>query len=201
MHHAGRNRDHSCMENFHGDDIYPHNMNKHSCTYQSLPEHQVSKLCEYLTKRHIKSYQHMEGLSAFSNYVKTTLNLGSSRKEVDWGGNIDPIYTSSRSMLMEVDWGGKLRVNHIHECMTCKSDWGAHETHQNEHSTTRVHWEIRTQSYILWMNTASLKLIGEPMIQVTCFTLCILILMQSQKISSPKSCGENYHKRHLPPLS
>ena len=78
MHHAGRNRDHSCMENFHEDDIYPHNMNKHSCTYQSLPEHQVSKLCEYLTKRHIKSYQHMEGLNAFSNYVKTTLNLGSS---------------------------------------------------------------------------------------------------------------------------
>ena len=43
-------------------------------------------------------------------------------------------------MLMEGDWGGKLRVNHIHECMPCKSDWGAHEVHQNEHSTTRVHW-------------------------------------------------------------
>ena len=104
MHHAGRNGEHSCVENFHGDDIYPHNINRHSCTYQSLPEHQVSKLCEYLTKRHIKSYQHMEGLNAFSNYVKTTLNLGSSLKEVDWGGNIDPKYTSSRCMLMEVDW-------------------------------------------------------------------------------------------------
>ena len=82
----------------------------------------------------------MEGLDAFRNYVKTTLNLGSILKEVDWGGKIDPNYTSSRCMLMEVDWGGKLRVNHIHECMPCESDWGAHETHQNEHSTTRVHW-------------------------------------------------------------
>ena len=128
------------MENFHGDDIYPHNINKHSCIYQSLPEHQVSKICEYLTKRHVKSCQHMGGLNAFSNYVKTTLNLGSSLKEVDWGGNIDPNYTSSRCMLMEVDWGGKLRVNHIHESMPCESDWGAHETNHNEHSTTRVHW-------------------------------------------------------------
>ena len=126
------------MENFHGDDIYPHNINKHSCTYQSLPE--VSKLCEYLTKKHIKSYQHMEGLNAISNYVKTTLNLGSSLKEVDWGGNIDPNYTSSRCMLIEVDWGGKLRVDHILECMPCECDRGAHEAYQNEHSTTRVHW-------------------------------------------------------------
>ena len=41
--------------------------------------------------------------------------------EVDWGGNTDPNDTSSRCMLKEVDWG-------------------AHETHQNEHSTTKVHW-------------------------------------------------------------
>ena len=34
---------------------------------------------------------------------------------------------------MEVDWGGKLIVNSM-------VNWGAHETHQNEHSTTRVHW-------------------------------------------------------------
>ena len=44
-----------------------------------------------------------------------------------------------------------------------------------------------------------MKLIGEPMIQVNFFTLCTLILMLSQKISSPKSCGEDYHKGHLPP--
>ena len=44
-----------------------------------------------------------------------------------------PNYTSSECMLMEVDWGGKLIVNSM-------VNWGAHETHQNEHSTTRVHW-------------------------------------------------------------
>ena len=56
--------------------------------------------------------------------------------EVDWGGKLKLNYTSCRCMLLEVDWGGKLRVNHILECMPCESDWGAHETHQNEHSTT-----------------------------------------------------------------
>ena len=189
MPHAGRNGEHSWMENFHGDDIYPHNinMNKHSCTYQSLPEHQVSKLCKYLTKRHIKSYKHMEGLNTFSNYVKTTLNLGSSLKEVDWGGNIDPNYTSSECMLMEVDWGCKLKLNYTScGCMLVEVDWGgklivnsivnwgAHETHQNEHTTTRVHWGDHDQARILWMNTASLKLIGEPMTQVT-FSILVYI--------------------------
>ena len=139
------------MENCHGDDIYSHNINinKHSCTYQSLPEHQVSKISKYLTKSHIKSYKHMEGLNTFSNYVQTTLNLGSSLKEVDWYPN----YTSSECMLMEVDWGGKLKLNYTScGCILMEVDWGgriivnsmvnwgAHETHQNEHSTTRVHW-------------------------------------------------------------
>ena len=189
MLHAGRNGEHSWMENFHGDDIYPHNinMNKHSCTYQSLPEHQVSKLCKYLTKMHIKSYKHMEGLNTFSNYVKTTLNLGSSLKEVDWRGNIDPNYTSSECMLMEVDWGCKLKLNYTScGCMLVEVDWGgklivnsmvnwgAHETHQNEHTTTRVHWGDHDQARIRWMNTASLKLIGEPMTQVT-FSILVYI--------------------------
>ena len=51
---------------------------------------------------------------------------------------------------------------------------------------------------MLWMDEYSLKLIGKPMIQVSSF-LCTLIMMQSQRISSPKDCGENYHKQHLPP--
>ena len=77
MNHAGRDGEHSCMENFHGDDIYPHNIKKHSFAYQILPEHQVSKSCGCLTRRHIKSYQHMEGLNVFSDYVNTTLNIAS----------------------------------------------------------------------------------------------------------------------------
>ena len=95
----------------------------------------------------------MEGLNTFSNDEKTTLILGSSLKEVDWEGNIDPNYTSSECMYMEVDWGGKLKLNYTScECMLMEVDWGgklivnsmvncgAHETNQNEHSTTRVHW-------------------------------------------------------------
>ena len=38
------------------------------------------------------------------NYTSTTKH-GPSLMEVDWGGNIDPNYTSSGCMLMQVDWG------------------------------------------------------------------------------------------------
>ena len=60
--------------------------------------------------------------------------------EVDWGGNINPSYTSSGCMLMQVDWGGILRVNCLNECIPSEVDWGAQETHQNRHSITRVDW-------------------------------------------------------------
>ena len=102
---------------------------------------------------------HMENPNAFSNYEKTTLNHGLSLSEVDlghfkkettehvssitdidWGGNIDPKYTSNGCMLMQVDWGEKLRVNHINECMLSEVDQKAYETHQNGHSITKVHW-------------------------------------------------------------
>ena len=101
LHNAGKNGEHSCVENFHGDNLNPHNINKPSCTHQSLqetqhpchpehclifvgPEHQVSKIYEYLTKRHIKSNQHMDNPNASSNYVKTTLNHRLSLSEVDF---------------------------------------------------------------------------------------------------------------------
>ena len=178
MHDTSRNG-----ENLHEDDLYKHNINKHSCTHLSLPKHQVYKIFEYLTKWHTKSYQHMEGPSTFTNYVKATLNYGSTIMEVDRGGNPDPNDTLSGSMLKqvvrgahethqnepnaftnlvrttfshelspsevdwgdpkgepiklgpmlnEVDWGDKLRTNSV-------VNWVAHETHQNEHSTTKVH--------------------------------------------------------------
>ena len=95
----------------------------------------------------------MEGLNTFSNYVETTLNLGSSLKEVDWGGNFDPNCTSSRCMLMEVDWGGKLKLNYTScGCMLMEVDWGGklivnsmvywgtHETHPNGHNISEVDW-------------------------------------------------------------
>ena len=140
---AAKIGEHSCVENFHGDNLNPHNINKqHLCHPEHCltfvgPEHQSSKIYH-----------------AFSNYVKTTFKNGLSLSEVDlihlkretnhgsnlmdvdwggnidsnytsttkhgpnlmevdWGGNIDPNYTSSGCMIMQVDWGGKLRVNHI----------------------------------------------------------------------------------------
>ena len=74
-----------------------------------------------------------------SNYT-SRINHGPSLMEVDWGGSIDPNYTSSGCMLMQFDWGRELRVNHINECMPSEVDWGAHETHQNGHSITKVDW-------------------------------------------------------------
>ena len=101
----------------------------------------------------------MDNPNAFSNYVNTTLNHGLNLSEVDladlkrettkhgpilmevdWVGKIEPNYTSSGCMLMQVDWGGKLRVNHVNECMPSEHDSGAHETHQNGHSITKVDW-------------------------------------------------------------
>ena len=154
MHHAGRNGEHSCMENFHGDDIYPYNINKHSCTYQSLPEHKSPNYVNTSkggTSSHTGTWKALMHSAAM---LTTTLNLGSSVKEVDWAGNIYRNYTSSRSMhmevdwgcnlnlihtlcggmLMEVDWGGKLILNSM-------IDWGTHGTHPNGHNISEVDWE------------------------------------------------------------
>ena len=114
MHPAGRNREHSCLENFHGDDLYPHNINKHSCTHQSLPEHQASKMHVYDTNRNIKSSQHICIPHVSSNSVRETFNNGLNPSEVDWG---DPRgeptnHTSSGHMLNKVNWGGKLKLNY-----------------------------------------------------------------------------------------
>ena len=98
-------------------------------------------------------------LHAFSTCVRETFNHWLSPSQVDWGDlkgeptKHGPSYTSSGCMLMEVDWGGKLKLNYTScGCMLMEFDWGgkpivnsmvnwgAHETHQNEHSTTRVHW-------------------------------------------------------------
>ena len=115
LHNAAKNGEHSCVENFHGDNLNPHNINKPSCTHQSLqetqhqslPEHQASKIYEYLTKRHIKSNQHMDSPNAFSNYVQTTLNHGLSLSEVDLS-HLKRETTKHGSSLTEVDWGGNI---------------------------------------------------------------------------------------------
>ena len=118
-----------------------------------------------------------------------------------WGGNTDPNYTSSGCMLMQVDWGGKLRPNHINECMPSEADWELMKPIKMDTASLKLIGEIMTHVFTLWMDACSMKLIGEPRIQVSSFTLCTLIMMHCQQISSPKDCGEDYHKGHLPPLS
>ena len=78
--------------------------------------------------------------------------------------------------------------------MPSEVDWGAHETHPNGHSITKVDWGGHASTLYPVMDACSLKLIWEPMIQVSSFTLCTLIMMQSQRIYSPRDCGEDYHK-------
>ena len=68
LHNANKNGEHFCVEDFHGENLNPHNINKLSYSHQSLPEHQPSKIYEYLTKRHIKSNQYMDNPNAFSNH-------------------------------------------------------------------------------------------------------------------------------------
>ena len=209
------------MEDFHGDTLNSHNINKLSCTHESLQETQHFCHPEHCLIFVGPEHQATKIYHAFSNYVKTTFNNGlslsevdlshlkremtnhgSSVMQVDWAGNIDPNYTSSGCMLMQVDWGGKLRVNHINECMPSEVDWGAHETQQNGHSITKVDWGDYDPS-LYPMDGCILSEVdwGAQDSSFSSFTLCTLIMMQSQRISSPKDCGEDYHKEHLPPLS
>ena len=75
---------------------------------------------------------HQNEPNAFINLVRTTFSHELSPSEVDWGDpKGEPIKLGP--MLNEVDWGDKLRTNSV-------VNWVAHETHQNEHSTTKVHW-------------------------------------------------------------
>ena len=162
----------------------------------------------------------MNNPNAFSNYVKTTLNHGLSLSEVDlgdlkrgttkhgprlmevdWGGKIKPNYTSSGCLLIQVDWGGKLKVNHINECMPSEVDWELMKPIKMDTASLKLIGEVMIPVFTISMDACSLKLIGKPMIQVSSFTWCTLIMMQSKRISSPKDCGEDYHKGHLPPLS
>ena len=83
--------------------------------------------------------------------------------------------TSCRFLLKEVDWGGKHPINSV-------VDWQRHETYPTGHNISEVDWGA--------LHYSSFS-----------FSWYALIMMPSQKISSHKSYGEDYQKRHLPPLS
>ena len=167
------------MENFHGDILNPHNINKLSCTHESLqetqhlchpehclifvgPEHQASKIYEYLTKRHIKSNQHMDKPNAFSNYVKTTLNHGLSLSKVDLG-DLKRETTKHGPSLMEVDWGGKIKPNYTSSGCMLSGEENSESTMKMNVCPLRL---IGEHMKPIKRDTASLKLIGKVMIQV-----------------------------------
>ena len=182
MHHVGKNGEHFIKSNQHLD-ILP----------EILPE--FSK-CVRASFNHESSPSEVDWgdpkgeIMKMLKYISDVCML----MEVDWGGNLKLNYTSCGCMLMEVDWGGKLMINSMVDQGThgthpnghniYEVDWGGHgssSNHMTEFSLSKVDWGAHDSSYFL--------------------TLCTLILMQSQKISSPKSCWEDYHKAHLPPLS
>ena len=127
-------------------------------------------------------------------------SMDPSLMEVDWGGKSSPTTHQVDACSCKLT-GRKLRVNHINKCMPSEVDWGAHEPYRKDTASLELIGEIMIQVFILWMDAYPLKLIGEPMIQVFSFTLSTLIMMQSQRISSPKNCVDDCHKGHLLPLA
>ena len=134
LHHAAKNGEHSCVENFHADNLNPHNINKLSCTHQSIQDTQHLYHPEHCLNFVGPEHQSPKIYPAFSNYVKTTFksglslsevdlshlsrettNYGSNLMHVDWGGNIDSNCTSTAKhgpSHMEVDWGGNIDSNY-----------------------------------------------------------------------------------------
>ena len=142
------------VENFHGDNLNPHNINKLSCTHQGIqeiqhlchpehcltfvgPEHQPSKVYHAFTNYVEKTFNNGLNLSEIDliHLNRETTNHGSNLMEVDWGGNIDSNYTSTTNhgpSLMEVDWGGNIDPNYTSSgCMLMQVDW-----EENSESTT-----------------------------------------------------------------
>ena len=102
---------------------------------------------------------------------------------------------------MQVDWGGKLRVNQINECKPSEVGWGAHETYQNGQSSTKVDWGDYDPTLYPTEGCILSEVDWGAHDSSFSFTLCTWIMMLSQRISSLKDYGEEYHKEHLPPLS
>ena len=96
---AAKNGEHSCVGNFHGDNLNPHNINKLSCTDQSIQETQHFYHPEYC--RIFVGSEHQSS----KIYFRTTFNNGLNLSEVDLS-HLKRETTNHGSNLMEVDWGG-----------------------------------------------------------------------------------------------
>ena len=71
---------------------------------------------------------------------------------------------------MQDDWGGK---DHINEYMPSEVDWELTKPIKMDTASLKLLGEIMIQLFTLWMDAYSLKLIGEPMNLVYSFSLCV----------------------------
>ena len=152
IHHVGKNGEHFYGEN----SIYEYPSKMHIKSTQHMGILHAFNNCVRETFNHGLSPSDVDWgdpKGEPTNHGPNYTSSGCMLMEVDWGGKLKLNYTSCGCMIMEVDWGGKLKHNYTScGCMLMEVDWegklilnsmvnwGAHETHQNEHSTTRVHW-------------------------------------------------------------
>ena len=134
------------MENLHGGNLNPHNINKLCCTNQRLQETQHLCHPEHCLILGGHEHQSTKIYHAFSNYVKTTFNNGLSLSTVDLS-HLKRETIKHGPSLMEVNWGGNIDPNHT----SSEVDWGAHTTHQNGHSITEVDWGAHDSSLFLYL--------------------------------------------------
>ena len=84
--------------------------------------------------------------------------------------------------------------------MPSEVDWGAHETHQNGHSITIVDWGCRDPT-LYPMDGCILSDVDWGADDASFFLDLVHIDHDAKPlVSSPKDCGDDYHKGHLPPL-
>ena len=107
---AAKNWERSCVENFHGNNLNPHNINKLSCTHQSIHEIQYLYHPEHCLISVGPEHQASKIYHAFSNYIKTTFNNGLSLSGVELI-HLKRETTNHGSNLMEVDWRGNIDSN------------------------------------------------------------------------------------------
>ena len=116
------------MENFHGDNLSPHNINKLSCSHQSQPEtqylclpelclssvqpeHQPSKIYESLTWKHIKNYNagqvsHHPSLHDGNHHMRT-FPLFIIYAWIGQGFHSVKEIPNHGHIISEVDWGAQ----------------------------------------------------------------------------------------------
>ena len=80
------------------------------------PENQSSNIYEYLTKRHIKSNQHMDNPNAFSNYVRQHSTMDSASQKLIGGSQKrnNKIWIRPHGSLLGRKYSAQLHIKWMH---------------------------------------------------------------------------------------